>query len=91
MAKAIESTPRRSSTIAAAIAPAPEPAAQAFEKITMTIPADVREAVALAVVKLKVSESAFYTAGARMLLDAPATVQRDALRGLGKRRKSVAP
>jgi hypothetical protein len=89
MAKAIESTPRRASTIAAAIAPAPEPKAQAFEKITMTIPADLREAVALAVVKLKVSESAFYTAaGARLLLNAPIGHQREALRGIGKRRKA---
>jgi hypothetical protein len=88
MTKGIESTPRRAATIAAAIAPAPEPKAQAFEKITMTIPADIREAVALAVVKLKTSESAFYSAGARLLLNAPIGHQREALRGTGKRRKA---
>jgi hypothetical protein len=87
MAKAIESTPRRASTIAAAIVPAPAPV-QTFEKITMTVPAEIRESVALACVKLKVSESAFYTAGARLLLNASIGHQREALRGVGKRRKA---
>jgi hypothetical protein len=78
---------RRSTAIVEANGPqaaAPEPA---FEKITMTVPSDLREAVALATVKLKVSESAFYTAGARELLNMPEARQRVALRGAGKRRK----
>jgi hypothetical protein len=51
----------------------------------MTVPANIREAVALAVVKLKVSESAFFSAGARLLLNLPAAQQREALRGVGNR------
>jgi hypothetical protein len=81
-------TQRRSPASAEEIGPqaaAPEPP---FEKITMTVPSDLREAVALAAVKLKVSESAFYTAGARELLNIPEARQRLALRGAGKRRKT---
>jgi hypothetical protein len=79
---------RRSSAIVEAITTPPVVASEpAFEKITMTVPSDVREAVALATVKLKVSESAFYTAGVRLLLGLPEARQRQELRGAGKRRK----